>query len=63
MIAEVKVDEKEVQEGLKKLFSSFSCFCVEVIFSVMANRKINISQLDCFCQKGAVQLRSETRIN
>ena len=54
MIAEVKVDEKEVQEGLKKLFSSFSCFCVEVIFSVMANRKINISQLDCFCQKGAV---------
>ena len=50
MIAEVKVDEKEVQEGLKKLFSSFSCFCAQVIFSVLANGKMNFFQLDCFCQ-------------
>ena len=50
MIAEVKVDEKEVQEGLKKLFSSFSCFCAEVNFSVLANRKMNFFQLDYFCQ-------------
>ena len=50
MIAEVKVDEKEVQEGLKKLFSSFSCFCAELIFSVLAKRKMEFFQCDYFCQ-------------
>ena len=62
MIAEVKVDEKEVQEGLKKLFSSFSCFCAEVIFSVMANRKMIFFQLDYFCQIDTVSFQVETSV-